>query len=313
MVEKHIKRSGIFALVAAILVFILLGAANGILGELGTTIFNWLVQILTQFINIGSLPWIIIILILLVALITFIIIWRYTYFSLKMTNRIVEFDDWLQRLVPNLVSAADLDAEMQRLMYQLLQRATAVFGDSVHRASVFLVEPDRKHLKIKYSYQLPPETVKRTEFNIEPGKSGTMRGIAGEAFLDEEGRPQVVHIIHENGKWKTDREGSYITFDLNRPSIPYKSCVCVPISVGTSLSDRLGVVCFDSQSLMIFDSAQDENSDLQKRLITLSSRFAVALQIYKELQAYHQGDVNNNSSIIGTERSKSEQSRTTPK
>jgi len=66
------------------------------------------------------------------------------------------------------------------------------------------------------------------------------------------------------------------------------SGACVLISVGTSPTDRLGVVCFDSQSSTIFDSANKEDSELQNRLITLSARFAAALQIYKELQIFRQ-------------------------
>ena len=288
MEKRYKKRTGIFAAIIALVIFILLGAANGILGELGITVFQWLQQLSANLITISSLPWIIITLILLVALVSVIIIWRRAKHTLDTTNKIVDLDNWLQRLVPNLVSAPDLDQEMERLMYQLLQRATSVFDDLVHRASVFLPDPDRKHLRIGFGYQIPPEAVKRTVFDIEPEKMDIKRGIAGEAFLDEKGLPQVVHVMHEKGEWKTDREGSYVFFDKIRPSLPYQSCVCVLISVGTSPADRLGVLCFDSQSPTIFDSANTVDSELQNRLITLSARFAAALQIYKELQISHQ-------------------------
>ena len=192
--EKRFKRTGIFAAVVALAVFILLGAANGVLGELGVTVFQWLQQLSVNIITMSSLPWIIMVLILLVALVSVFIILRRAKDTLDTTNRIVDLDNWLQRLVPNLVSAPDLDQEMERLMYQLLQRATAVFDDSVHRASVFLPDSDRKHLRIGFSYQIPPEAVKRTVFDIEPEKMDIKRGIAGEAFLDEKGLPQKVRI-----------------------------------------------------------------------------------------------------------------------
>lgn len=287
--EKRFKRTRIFAAIATLVVFVLLGAANGVLGALGVTVFQWLQQVLASSLTLSSLPWIILTLILLAALVSVIIIWQRAQHTLDTTNKIVELDNWLQRLVPNLVSAPDLDQEMERLMYQLLQRATSVFDDLVHRAAVFLPDPDGKHLRIGFGYQIPPEAMKRTVFDIEPGKMDVKRGIAGEAFLDEKRLPQVVHVMNENGEWKTDREGSYVFFDKTRPSLPYQSCVCVLISVGTSPADRLGVLCFDSQSLTIFDSASTEDSELQNRLITLSARFAAALQIYKELQISHQG------------------------
>lgn len=285
--EKRFKRTGIFAAIVTAVVFVLLGAANGVLGELGVTVFQWLQQLAGSLITGNSLPWLIIVLILLAVLVGIIIRWQRVRYALDTTNKIVDLDNWLQRLVPNLVSAPDLDQEMERVMYQLLQRATAVFGEEVHRASVFLPDADRKHLRMGFSYQIPPEAVKRTVFDIEPGKMDVKRGIAGEAFLDVKGLPQVVHVTHEKGEWKSDREGSYVFFDKVRPSLPYQSCVCLPISVGTSPTDRLGVLCFDSQSPTIFDSASIENSELQNRLITLSARFAAALQIYKELQLSH--------------------------
>ena len=285
---KRFKRTKILAAIVAAVIFVLLGAANGVLGELGVTVFQWLQQLAGDLVTGSSLPWLIIVLVLIAALASMLILWQRDKNTLNTTNKIVDLDNWLQRLVPNLVSAPDLDQEMERVMYQLLQRATAVFDDEVHRASVFLPDADRKHLRMGFSYQIPPEAVKRTVFNIEPGKMDIKRGIAGEAFLDEKGLPQVVHVTHEKGEWKTDREGSYVFFDKVRPSLPYQSCVCVLISAGTSPADRLGVLCFDSQSLTIFDSANIEDSELQNRLITLSARFAAALQIYKELQIAHQ-------------------------
>ncbi len=285
---KRFKKTKIFAAVVAAVIFVLLGAANGVLGELGVIVFQWLQQIAGSLITTSSLPWLVIVLIVIAALVSILMLWQRDKHTLNTANKIVDLDNWLQRFVPNLVSAPDLDQEMERVMYQLLQRATAVFDDEVHRASVFLPDADRKHLRMGFSYQIPPEAVKRTVFDIEPGKMDVKRGIAGEAFLDEKGLPQVVHVTHEKGEWKTDREGSYVFFDKVRPSLPYQSCVCVLISAGTSPADRLGVLCFDSQSPTIFDSASTEDSELQNRLITLSARFAAALQIYKELQLSHQ-------------------------
>jgi hypothetical protein len=287
-VEKRFKKTGLFAVIGAFVVFVLVGAANGVLGELGVTAFQWLQQLVGSLITVSSLPWLILVLILIAALVGILIIWQRDRYTLNTTNRIVDLDNWLQRLVPNLVSASDLDQEMERLMYQLLQRATSVFDDAVHRASIFLPDSDGKHLRIGFSYQIPPEAVKRTVFNIEPGKMDVKRGIAGEAFLDEKGLPQVVHVTHEKGEWKSDREGSYVFFDKVRPSLPYQSCVCVLIFVDTSPAGRLGVLCFDSQSPTVFDSACREDSELQNRLLTLSARFAAALQIYKELQISHE-------------------------
>ena len=271
--------------VSAIILFVITAAIAGIIGNRADALFILLLGLVTSSVSANSLPWIIIILILLIGLFTVVGFWGNTKSNLKITNQIVDLDDRLLRLVPNLVSAGNLEEEMHRLIYKLLERATVVFDGEVNRASLFLPDPDRKQLRIWHGYQMPPESIRRTVFNIEVGGSGIMRGIAGETFLD--GQPHVVHLRRENDQWRADRESSYIFFDQDRrslPSLPYQSCVCVPISVGTDLADRLGVVCFDSHNPIVFDSAETEDSELQKRLIVLGGRFASTLLIYEELK-----------------------------
>src|ERR1051326_365604 len=145
---KRFKTTKIFAAIIAAVIFVLLGAANGVLGELGVTVFQWLQQLAGNLVTVSSLPWLILVLVVIATLVSTLILWQRDKYTLNTTNKIVDLDNWLQRLVPNLVSAPDLDQEMERVMYQLLQRATAVFDDAVCRASVFLPDADRKHLRI---------------------------------------------------------------------------------------------------------------------------------------------------------------------
>jgi H+/Cl- antiporter ClcA len=88
-VEKRFKRTGIFAAIVALAVFILSGAANGVSGELGVTVFQWLQQLSANLITMSSLPWIIIVLILLVALVSVFIIWRRAKDTLYLMIRFI--------------------------------------------------------------------------------------------------------------------------------------------------------------------------------------------------------------------------------
>jgi H+/Cl- antiporter ClcA len=91
------KRTGIFAAIGALVIFVLVGAANGVLGELGVTVFQWLQQLAGSLITVSSLPWLIIVLILIAALVSLLVIWQRDKYTLDTTNRIVDLDNWLQR------------------------------------------------------------------------------------------------------------------------------------------------------------------------------------------------------------------------
>jgi hypothetical protein len=306
--EKIFKRIRIPATITTVVVFILLGAANGILGDFGTLLYQWILQLVMSIVTTASWLWLII-LALSCILIGVVVRWQLTRGllertekdllsttktlevmrqTLMMTNRLVEFDDWLQYLVPNLVSAQDIDDGMQRLMYELLLRATGLFEEPT-RASVFLPDSDKKMLYMKYNYMMSSETIKRTFFDIEPGKTNIKRGIAGEAFLSRDSFPLVTHVKRERGQWQTDKIENYVFFDTHQPVLQYQSFVCIPIRVGPRPEDNLGVLCFDSQNLTVFDAAAAEDSELQKRLIKVASRFAAALQIYQQLKLLSSG------------------------
>lgn len=67
-------------------------------------------------------------------------------------------------------------------------------------------------------------------------------------------------------------------FDANRPYLPYRSFVSVPIVVGEGASSCLGVVCFDSENSAAFDPPQ-----IQDLLLKFGRRIASALLIYRQL------------------------------
>jgi hypothetical protein len=266
----HIKIS-----VAAIFVFIASAATAGIIGNRADFLFVLLWGLITTG---GLRAWVIILLLLLlISWILLVFKWRRNRSlsrGLDTIDNVVKLDDSLLRLITSLVSAQDREGEMKRLLVELLRDATRAFVGDVHRASILLPDTSRDHLRVWAHYQMPEESVARLKFYIGQ-EVDRKRGVAGEVFLD--GQLRVVHIKEDNGHWKPDTE-SYRVFDAKRPYPPYRSFVSVPIVVGEEAADCLGVVCFDSENLAVFDPPE-----IQYLLLKLGNRIAAGLLIYQHL------------------------------
>jgi transcriptional regulator with GAF, ATPase, and Fis domain len=290
--RKHFRHIRVptakLTIILSIIAFIVLGAINGVLGNLGTAVYSWLVSEVPTWFTPSSWLWAVLALSLLVvsAFLGFLY-WSADRYS-ETIDRLIEMDDWFHRLISQLVSGPDLDIEMQRLMEELLRLAVRAFGSKPLRAAVFVADANKKQLHMRYSYRMPNETIKRTAFDVEPGKVNVKRGVAGEAFLDPHGAPQVAHFSWKNDKIETDKKECYILFDDTQSSLEYQSCVCIPLTIGARTTDRLGVLCFDSQNRTLFDAATETDSELQQRLVKIAARFAAAFSIYQEiLKASH--------------------------
>lgn len=298
------KRGGIISTIVAVLLFLIYESLKGIIDAEAAKFFDWswgniLLPFLKQITNAKLWPLTTILALLVVGLGLALFFWLRTRRSLKRKNQVVDLDDKLFRLVPNLVLAPytpaetpedakltpvqKLDKEMHNLVNRALENTIKVFDNHVIRASLLRPTPDGKHLRIWESYGLPPDTIARTEFDIDTSKQNVKRGIAGQAFLD--GKIHVLHTKQKNGGWTTDKEDNFAFWvDRSNSNASYRTFVCVPITAATA-TERLGVVCFDSYtSSTIFDSAEANGSELQKRLGALASRFAVPLQVYEGLQ-----------------------------
>jgi hypothetical protein len=297
-----LKRGGIISTILAVPLFLLYEGFKGIIDAEATRLFDWLggnvlLPLLGQITDANLWPLTSTLALLVVGFGLALFFWLRTRSNLTRKNQVVDLDDKLFRLVPNLVLAPyapaerpedanltpvqKLDKEMHNLVHRALENSLRVFDGYVTRACLFRPTPDGKCLRIWESYGLPPETIERTEFYIEANKPNLKSGIAGQAFLD--GKIHVLHTMRKDGGWTTDREDSFVCWvDRFNSNASYRTFVCVPVTAGT---ERLGVVCFDSNtSSRIFDSAEVNGSELQKRLAALASRFAVPLQIYQGLQ-----------------------------
>jgi hypothetical protein len=270
--------SKIIAILTATVGFFVIAALNGIIGNSSYYAFVlWLGGII-KFI---SLPWIITLVILLACFGFSFILWHHSRSAVDTLNHVLDLDDSLLRLLPSLIVTGYQEAEMQRLLKELLRDATRPFNGHVHRASILLPDSKKEYLKIWVHHQMSEESVSRTRFYIGQ-ELDRIRGVAGETFLDAQLR--VAHMRQENLQWKCDLD-NYMDFDKKRPYPAYRSFVAIPIigvisgSLNQTSSTCLGVACFDSDNLTIFDS-----QEIQYLLQVIGRRVASALLIYQQLQ-----------------------------
>jgi hypothetical protein len=201
--------------------------------------------------------------------------------ALKDAIAVVELDDTLFRLLPRLATALNVEEAMTNLVVEFFRDATSIFGDDVSRGMLLKVEGD--YLVAWIGYQMPEETLKRTRFSLSsPNTTG--QGVALRTFRD--GRLRVVHLTREakghRSKWKPDSR-HYKAFADERPHPPYRSFATV--AVGDGLSQRVGVLCFDSMNSDAFDP-----DEVQRFLTALGRRLGAAMQIYEQWKQFrHNG------------------------
>ena len=175
-----------------------------------------------------------------------------------------------------------LDAGLKQVVNVALSLAIKAVKDT-HRAALFLPN-DKGELIIQEHQGMSEESIKRIKCYgglLPPGV--TQRGVAGEAFKEK--KLIVAHIIEkEKGMLVADTSAYIYTNSININGqeillpISYRSLVCIPLTAD-GIQEPLGVLCFDSQNLMAFDSQETKD-----RLQSLEDRFIPILSIYQRLK-----------------------------
>ena len=317
MIKRWPLSAKVLALAGAGLSFVAVTAVSGIIGNRADLLFGMSTSIVIKSIEANVGTWVVVVIICLVCL-GLLFVWRIDRKRLvnsmgDLTNRLsslttevsgltnqisnltteigslqikldgnnqwFELADASMILMPSLISTQNIDTEMHRFIKKLLASATRVFS-KVYGSSLFLPDiANKEDLTIWEHYQVPTDSVMRAKCYIGPARLDRKRGVAGEAFLKKE--VIVAHITKEqdeNGQWKFDKE-SYIPFTEEGTYPAFNSFACVPIIVGASSNDCLGVVCVDSVDIAAFDSV-----DVREILLRLGRYIGAALLIYRELQ-----------------------------
>lgn len=202
--------------------------------------------------------------------------------SLTIANQIISNDDALLRSLAFLPAAKDYQTEIQKQLTELLQNTRAVFQGRINRAFILLPDESKTNLTIRFHYGLPQESVERIRFYIGSDDS-RKKGVAGEAYCRQ--KLIVAHIIKRDATWIADQNTFTPSTEKQYPR--YRSFICVPILVPnmdtTVLEEQsissLGVVCFDSMSMTIFD-----DTALQDLLRLIASHIGAILLIYQRFQ-----------------------------
>lgn len=148
----------------AILSFLGTVIVSGIIGNRADALFVVLWQLIAASVTPESWP-LIIALILLIGILTctLVFFWRRNNVlssGLVTMNNVVKLDDSLLNLLPSLISVQDREAEMKRLLIELLRDVTRAFGGEVHRASILLPDAVKEYLRVWVQYQMPKEVGK---------------------------------------------------------------------------------------------------------------------------------------------------------
>jgi hypothetical protein len=112
---------------------------------------------------------------------------------------LVELDDSLLDLLPELVRNRGRARAMRKLLVEFLQDTTDLFGDDVSRAHILRPNPERRLLVPWVRYQIAAD--RRIRFALG-GHSPPAKGIAGQTFEDKTTR--LVHMLKSGEEWRAE-------------------------------------------------------------------------------------------------------------
>lgn len=192
-------------------------------------------------------------------------------------------DDSLLRLLPALITTdkhgpgsheQELETRMERIVNSSMEKANnMVFRGRAQKGLLFCLDDAGEQLVIRHKYGWVTDI--QGFRRLAPG---VFEGVVGEVY--RKGEIIVAHRREANGQYRWDRD-TYVPRGGNEGPPPYNAIVCVPI-IGTSHSstedNRLGVLCFDSADVDLFDPPE-----IKETLEKFARHLATSLQIYSKL------------------------------
>ena len=216
-------------------------AIEGIIGNRADSFFVEGSTWVSGSINQNSIPWIVIALLLILGTIeNFYLLQHLKLLKLvlRRTNKMVELDSSLLRVLASWIPTMNRDQEMKRILREVLHDATTEFDDSTYRAAVLLPDLNGEYLTCWASYEMPQDSIENMHFYI--GNDAHIRaekgGGAGEAYINE--KVIIGHVEKINNVWICTDYNSYRKFNGSRFVSPYQSFANVPI-LGLDSSTRI--------------------------------------------------------------------------
>lgn len=189
----------------------------------------------------------------------------------------LELDDTLMTLLPELVSEGSADTGTRRATEALLSDAANVF-ESVLRMMILRPIESGEWIQPWASKEMAAETMDRAKFYVGSDESSTQsRGVAGEAYVTQS--LQLVRFSPGESGEVVPENSRYMVFDRHRSKPPYNSFAAVPIL--NSDGESTGVLCVDSQSSTVFD-----DPDIQEFLSFLCDRIGTLFELQELLTNY---------------------------
>jgi hypothetical protein len=176
-------------------VFILIGgvitiAVEGIIGNRADVLFVEGASWISSSVNQNAIPWIALVLLLMLSAVESFYLLQHIKLlklALRRTNKMVELDSSLLRVLASWIPTTKRDQEAKRILREVLHDATTEFDDSTYRAAVLIPDANEEFLTCWSSYEMPQDSIENMQFYI--GNNAQMKvekgGVAGEAYMNE--------------------------------------------------------------------------------------------------------------------------------
>lgn len=181
--------------------------------------------------------------------------------------RIIKLDDILLALISDSMDDEDRSQSLEQTLVKVLWELIRMFPDNILRAFISRPDISQEYLEPIAKIQMPEDSLHKAKFYIGPDKQ-RVRGLVGHAFIER--KPLLTHIANN----KTPDTDFYHNFEPDRPLIPYKSVIALPI-FGKG-KEILGILCLDSQEETPFD-----NQNIQDMLLSVSHRIGSVLIMFE--------------------------------
>lgn len=280
MLKGFLTKEKIISLILGAVAFIIVATLNTVIGNEMQAFLFWIwTQLLT---SIKTYPFVWLVTSLAVAgSLGLALHWwiqsRSLNTALGTATAVVNLDKVLLQLLANLLITQNVEQERNKILSELLQETIKTLPHNNHNLyrGAILLPDGNGYLTMQANYNMSERSVRESKFYIGADVNlQKERGIAGNVY--QQMKICVGHIVKRDDKWVCDHD-DFKQFNTGPLHPEYYSLINVPI-IGFPPTERLGVICMDSNNVKVFDLPET-----QELLIVLGRRVAATLTIYEQV------------------------------
>lgn len=253
------------------IVFVLLAAVTGIIGNRADSGFLWVISRINQPLPVPASVTLLVFLILLVFPIAKVAELEY---ARVIATKIIELDDVLFRSLSDLHSSPDPQKALKRIVESYLSHVLEIFDEYI--GVVVYIPDEQKEYLYPWTYRgIPQEQLANVSFSISGTEEKTpLRGVAGTVFL--EGKLRIVHFSQREGRWLSN-DSAFRYFENVSIDGKVQSMASIPII--DSSKSSIAVLCIISPYYKLFDSDR-----IQQVLLAIAQRLSTTMSLARKDQ-----------------------------